>query len=170
MITSVVYVSNSGHTKEYAKILAEKIGLPVYELNTAAKELGKNSEIVFLGWLMAGTVKGYKKAKKLFKVKVLCAVGMSDSDSQAADVKGRNDIQNETELFYLQGGFDMNALHGIYKLMMKCMKSTVGAVLNKKENRSSEEDEMLDLLYNGGNKVSEENLNQVIEYINKYNN
>ncbi len=40
----------------------------VYELKTAKKELPKNASVIFLGWLMAGTVKGYKKAKRRFDV------------------------------------------------------------------------------------------------------
>lgn len=65
MIKAIVYMSETGHTKKYAELLGERISLPVYELNTAAKELPRGTEIIYLGWLMAGSIKGYKKAWKM---------------------------------------------------------------------------------------------------------
>ena len=42
---AIVYTSNTGHTAEYAKILGEKTGLPVYALSEAAKQLSNGTEI-----------------------------------------------------------------------------------------------------------------------------
>ena len=67
-------------------------------------------------------------------------------------------------LFYLQGGFELEKLHGIHKLMMKTMKSTVGKGLSDKENRTSEEDAMLELMLNGGDLVSADNLVEVLDW------
>ena len=40
------------------------------------------SEIIYLGWIMAGGIKGYKEAAKLYKVCAVCGIGMiSNSDS-----------------------------------------------------------------------------------------
>ena len=164
MIKAIVYKSQTGHTTQYAEILGEKTNLPVYELNTATKELPRETEIVYLGWLMAGTVQGYKKAEKFFAVKAVCGVGMSGGDSQLADMKKANHIPESMPVFYLQGGFELDKLHGIYKLMMKTMKSTVGNGLADKENRTPEEDAMLDLLLHGGNLVSADNLTQLLAW------
>lgn len=164
MIKAIVYKSQTGHTKQYAEILGGKTNLPVYELNTAAKELSRATEIIYLGWLMAGTVKGYKKAVKLFAVKAVCGIGMSGGDSQLADMRKANHISDSMPVFYLQGGFELDKLHGIYKLMMKTMKSTVGNGLADKENRTPEEDAMLDLLLHGGNLVSADNLTQLLAW------
>ena len=60
----IVYTSNTGHTAAYSKILGAKTGLPVYALNEAAKKLQKGTEIIYLGWLFANNIKGYKKATK----------------------------------------------------------------------------------------------------------
>lgn len=164
MIKAIVYKSQTGHAKQYAELLGERIGLPVYEVNVATKELPRETEIIYLGWLMAGTVQGYKKAEKLFAVKAVCGVGMSGSDSQLADMIKSNQIPNSMPAFYLQGGFELDKLHGIYKLMMKTMKSTVGKGLADKQNRTPEEDAMLDLLLHGGNLVSADNLSQVLAW------
>lgn len=68
MMDAIVYVSESGDTKRYAQLLGNRTGLSVYELKTEKKELPKSASVIFLGWLMAGTVKGYKKAKRRFDV------------------------------------------------------------------------------------------------------
>ena len=42
-IQAIVYVSETGHTKQYAELLAEKISLPVYELTAAKKKMPKTA-------------------------------------------------------------------------------------------------------------------------------
>lgn len=61
----------------------------------------------------------------------------------------------------LQGGFDINKLTGIYKILMSTMKNTAD------KNKSETEKEMLDLMINGGNKVSLEKLTKVIDWYKK---
>ena len=58
----------------------------------------------------------------------------------------------------------MKRLHGVYKLMMTVMKNTVGKSLAKKPERTADEDTMLDLLQNGGSRVSEAQLAGVLEW------
>ena len=76
---AIVYTSNTGHTAEYAKILGEQTGLPVYALSEAAKQLSNGTEIIYLGWLFANNIKGYKKAAKQYKISAICAVGLCDT-------------------------------------------------------------------------------------------
>ena len=162
MISAIVYVSSTGHTKEYAELLGERINLPVYELNSAIKELSGESKVIYLGWLMAGNIKGYKKAAKHFAIEAVCGVGMSGDNSQLGDIKKVNHIPDSMPLFYLQGGFELDKLYGIHKLMMKTMKITVGKGLSDKQNRTPEEDAMLEILLHGGNLVSADNLSELL--------
>lgn len=67
-------------------------------------------------------------------------------------------------VFYLQGGFEIEKLHGLFKFMMQTMKKTVGISLEKKENRTQDEDDMLNLLLHGGNMVSDGNLSEVLNW------
>ena len=163
-MNTIVFTSETGHAKKYAELLGERTGLPVYDLNTAIKEVPKEAEIIYLGWLMAGTVKGYQKARKHFTVKAVCGVGMSGGNSQIADIRKANRIPDGSPVFYLQGGFEMEKLHGIYKLMMQTMKKTVGKGLEGKADRTEEEDDMLNLLLHGGNKVSADNLSEIFNW------
>ena len=43
---AVVHTSNAGHTDEYAKMLGEKTGLPVYALSDATKQLSSGTESI----------------------------------------------------------------------------------------------------------------------------
>lgn len=164
MIQAIVYTSNAGHTREYAEILGQEIRLPVYELAAAKHILTKGTEIVYLGWLMAGVIKGYKKANRYFTIKALCGVGMAANGSQITDISKANKLSDGLPLFSLQGGFELDKLHGIYKLMMSTMQKTAGKGLADKQERTSEEDEMLALLQIGDNLVKKENLNDILAW------
>ena len=158
---AIVYTSNTGYTSEYAKILGENTGLPVYALNEIQE---KDIPIIYLGWLMAGSVKGYKKAVKRFKLCAVCGVGMGATGSQIKDIKKANNLPNDMPIFSLQGGFDINKLKGIYKFMMNTMKRTAGKSLANKQDRTADEDVMLDLMLNGGSYVSRDNLKDVLDW------
>ena len=162
-ISAIVYTTNTGYTKKYAELLSKHTGLPLYSLKDATK-LSKGEPIIYLGWLMAGVIKGYKRASKSFTVSAVCGVGMGESGSQIKDIRKNNTIPEELPVFTLQGGFDIKKLHGIYKFMMTVMAKTAGKGLADKQNRTSDEDKMLKMLLDGGDFVSLENLAPVLEW------
>ena len=164
---SIVYTSNTGYTAEYARLLGEKTGLPVYSLAEAEQKLAAGNRVIYLGWLMAGKVQGYKKAAKRYKVQAVCGVGMGGNGSQLQEVRKANAISEKTPLFTLQGGFDIQKLSGIYKLMMTIMVKTAGKGLAEKQDRTPEEDVMLDMLTRGGSRVSAENLAEVLTWVDE---
>ena len=65
-------------------------------------------------------------------------------------------------MFTLQGGFDIQKLSGVYKLMMTIMVKTAGKGLAEKQDRTPDEDVMLEMLTQGGSRVSTDNLAQVL--------
>ena len=162
---SIVYTSNTGYTAEYARLLGEKTGLPVYSLAEAEQKLAAGNRVIYLGWLMAGKVQGYKKAAKRYKVQAVCGVGMGGNGSQLQEVRKANAIPEKTPLFTLQGGFDIQKLSGIYKLMMTIMVKTAGKGLAEKQDRTPDEDVMLEMLTQGGSRVSAENLAEVLAWV-----
>ena len=161
---SIVYTSNTGYTAEYARLLGERTGLLVYSLAEAERKLAAGNCVIYLGWLMAGKVQGYKKAAKRYKVQAVCGVGMGGNGSQLQEVRKANAIPEKTPLFTLQGGFDINKLSGVYKLMMTIMAKTAGKGLANKADRSPEEDAMLELLLHGGSRVCAGNLSSVLAW------
>ena len=164
---SIVYTSNTGYTAEYARLLGEKTGLPVYSLDEAEQKLAAGNCVIYLGWLMAGKVQGYKKAAKRYKVQAVCGVGMGGNGSQLREVRKANAIPEKTPLFTLQGGFDLSKLSGVYKLMMTIMVKTAGKGLAEKQDRTPDEDVMLEMMTRGGSRVSAENLAEVLAWANE---
>ena len=159
----IVYTSNTGHTAEYSKMLGEKIGLPVYALNEAAKKLQKGTEIIYLGWLFANNIKGYKKATKKYKISAICAVGLCDTGTAVAEVRKANSISEETPLFTMQGGMDKTKLRGINKFMINML--TKG--LSSRKERTENDERMLELLTHDKNYVSEENITTFMKWFNE---
>lgn len=164
---AIIYTSNAGTTEEYARLLGKKIGLPVYSLNDAITQVESASEIIYLGWLMAGGIKGYKTAVKKYKVCAVCAVGMGGTGTKTQAVRKKNAISDSLPLFTLQGGFNIHKLHGVYKMMMNVVVKTAGKRLANKKDRTPDEDRMLEMMLHGGNYVSEENLKSVLEWYDK---
>ena len=58
----------------------------------------------------------------------------------------------------------MGKLRGVNKLMMSMMVKTAGKALAEKTDRTPEEDDMLDLMINGGSRVSMENLSEPVKW------
>lgn len=161
---AIVYTSNTGYTREYAQLLGKAVRLPVYALEEAVSRLAAGNCVIYLGWLMAGRIQGYAKAAKRYQIAAVCGVGMGATGSQIQDVRKTNALPKGMPVFTLQGGFDLSRLHGVYKLMMTVMAKTVGKGIADKQNRTPEEDTMLELLNHGGSRVSEEHLKDVLNW------
>ncbi len=162
-MNAIVFTSNTGHTAKYAKMLGEKTGLPVYSLKEAQQTLESNTPIIYLGWLFANTVKGYKKASRKFKICAVCAVGLCDTGTAISDVRKANAMSDELPLFTMQGGIDKTKLHGINKFMINML--TKG--LTSKNEKSKDDERMLELLTDDKNYVGEENTIAFMEWFSK---
>lgn len=161
---AIIYTSNTGSTARYATMLSHKIAVPAYSMEEAKKKVPAGAEIMYMGWIMAGQIKGYAEAKKKYNVQAVCGVGMGRTGTQIEELRDKNKIPQNLPLFTLQGTFDMKKLHGIYKMMMNVMAKTAGKALASKTDRTSEEDEMLDMMLNGTERVKAENMEQIIKW------
>lgn len=161
---AIIYTSNTGSTARYAKMLSQELHLPVYSLEEAKKKVPAGAEIIYLGWIMASGIKGYVDAIKRYHVHAVCAVGMGQTGTQKQQVRDKNKISRNIPLFTLQGNFDVKKLHGIYKIMMSIMVKTAGKALADKKDRTPEEDDMLDMMMNGGERVKVQNLKEIINW------
>lgn len=166
---AIIYTSNTGSTEQYAKLLAHETGLLAYSLTEAQKRVAVGAEIIYFGWIMASGIKGYKDAAKRYQVRAVCAVGMGQTGTQTKGIREKNGISSFIPLFTLQGNFNVNKLHGIYKAMMNIMVKTAGKALAEKTDRTPEEDDMLDMMLHGGERVRLENLMDVLNWFGKQN-
>ncbi|MBR2041973.1 MAG: hypothetical protein IJ945_06355 [Oscillospiraceae bacterium] len=155
---AIVYSSNTGFSKRYAEMFGEKTGLPVYGIDEAKTALEKKTPVVYFGWLMAGTVADYRKAAKFFGIKALCGVCLGTTGSQIGSVRKSCKLPEDFPVFTIQGGMDHQKLGGGYGFGIKMLTK----FMQKKKNRTPDEEAMLALLVSGGDFVSEENLEKVM--------
>lgn len=157
---AIVYESNAGSTKRYAKMLGTLLNLPVYERKEAKAALLKGTKIIYLGWVMAGKIKGYAEALKVYEISAVCAVGMAETNTKETEIREKNNVSSHVEVFTLQGNFNVDTLHGVFKVMMKTIKKA----LTKKSNRTEEEQQMFEQMTSENDYVCEENLQSIISW------
>lgn len=152
MKTVVIYNSQTGFTKRYAKWIAEAAGADCLTLSEAKKKsLSEYETIVFGGWACAGGISklGWFKSnmdnwpdKKLI---VFC-VGGSPIDSPEIDpALKRNFSESErrkVSVFYCPGGFNYEKMSAPSKLMMKMFVKSLKA----KRNKTRDEEEMIKMI------------------------
>ena len=163
-MNAIIYTTNTGSAERYALLLAEQTGLPVYSLTEAKKTVSTGADVIYLGWIRAGAVKSYAEAAKRYRVRAVCAVGMGQTGTQTDSVRKKAAIPAGVPLFTLQGNFDVKKLHGIYRPMMELMVKTAGKALVEKTDRTPEENDMLDMMLHGGERVKAENLRAVLDW------
>lgn len=164
---AIVYTSSSGFTKKYAEMLGNNTGLDIYTIEDAKDKLKDGEEIIYMGWMFAGSVKSYKKAAKRYKVKAVCAIGMApDGQNSIDEIRKRESIPADTPIFYLQGGYAPERLHGIYRIMMSTMSKSVIKKLESKTVKTAEDEEVIKMFKYGCDFVSEDKAHPVLEWIN----
>ena len=156
----IIYTSNTGHTRQYAQLLGERLGLPVYSLKEAIPLLPTGCPVIYLGWIHASHIKGYADAAKRFSVCAVCGVGLCDTGTLTLEVRKATSIPEDIPLFTLQGGFDRSKLKGMNKLMISMLTKGLAA----QEQRSAQDERMLELLSKDASYVSPENLAGLIQW------
>ncbi len=157
--SAIVYTSNTGHTARYAALLAEATGLPAFSIDDPAAP-PKGTPVIYMGWLMAGSVKDHGKAAKRYDIRCVCGVGLCTTGALLNEVRRAIRLRADIPLFTLQGGMDTDKLEGIYKKMI----ATLTKFMEKKPRKSEADLEMLRLLKTGGDYVSAEALSDVLAW------
>ena len=85
-MNAIIYTTNTGSTEHYAKLLAQKTGLPVYSLAEAKKRVFAGTEIIYLGWIMAGSVKGRKALSGTRRLRCRHGTGRNANGQRAEKV------------------------------------------------------------------------------------
>ena len=161
---TIVYSSNTGHTKQYAELLQEATGYPTFPLDKLPTYV-RGDDAIYLGWLMAGHVMGLSKAQSRLNVRCVVATGMTpESEKQTESVHKQNGLAGGVPLFYLQGGYDFSRLRGIYKMMMKVKGKELLGRFDAKSDEEKKADPVYKMLTEGYSVVSAERLAPVVEW------
>ena len=158
-MNAIIYTTNTGSTEHYAKLLAQKTGLPVYSLAEAKKRVFAGAEVIYLGWIMAGSVKGYAEAAKRYQVRAVCGVGMGQTGTQTDNTRKKSAISADIPLFTLQGNFarrlpPYDGDHGQNGRQRPC----------RKERPHTGGGRYADMMLHGGEWVKAENLSAVLDW------
>lgn len=159
-LDAIVFTSQTGFTRQYAEMLGQTLSLPVYSLEETASQLPGGSRILYLGWVHASHVKGYRQAAKRFSVCAVCGVGLCDTGTLTTEVRQATAIPEEIPVFTLQGGIERKKLKGIDKLMI----SMLAKGLASQKQRSPRDERMLQLLSRDASYVSRENLTEILDW------
>jgi len=155
---AIVYTSKTGNAKRYAEFISKELNLPFYDLKEAKKNLKKNDEIIYVGWLCAGTIKGYVQAFNRYTINNIVAVGMTVSDGQTISLYKTNKIPSDAYVLNVKGNLYIDKLSFVYKIAMKIMKKVVVKKLGEKEHLTADEQDALDSINNTKDFVDEKSL------------
>ena len=160
----IIYASNTGNTEKYAKILQEDLNIPAYPISNVP-DVHKGGDAIYLGWVMAGNVVGYKKTSKMCNVKCVIAVGMTPESPEMTETTRKNiGAGPETAVFYVQGGYDAKKLKGVNKMIMKVVEPTIRTRFEGMSEEEKNENPTYKMLNGGYSVVSEEHLADVLAW------
>lgn len=170
MIDAIVYISNAGHTKRYAEMLSEKLGLNVYSFKEAKSKVNRKANVIFLTWIKKGKMVDLNKARSRYNLKAVCAVGMNQPTKGAISaIQNKNKINALKEkFFYMQGGFDMKLLSGVNKIVMSALEKSLSKV-SEARKLPPEQKEMLRMLQNPVDNVRVNNIREIYSWYNREN-
>ena len=143
----IVYVSKTGFTKQYAEYIASALNVKaeLYKKGTNTKEYSK---VIFCSFVFGGNISELADIKnevdkdKLF----VLATGIYPPSPQRLSLLAKDNRLDESRLYYVSGGLDFSKLNFIKKAMLKMVRST----LEKKSDRSADDNEALRRLTQGG--------------------
>jgi len=152
MKTIVIYNSQTGFTKQYARWIATAAEADCLELSAAKKKnMDTYEAIIFGGWACAGSISKLnwfkanidKWANK--KLIAFCVGGSPIDNPEIEPALKHNFTQSELEkvnVFYCPGGFNYEKMSVPSKLMMKMFIKTLKA----KKNKTEAEQEMIKMI------------------------
>lgn len=116
----VTYQSKSGFTEKYAQWISQELSCEMKAAEeVTAQEATAYELVIHGGWLMAGSINGLEKIRKMNPKKlVVFGVGLAENGSMDEAVKKRNHLEN-TPFFYMQGGANPEKLGLFSKLVVR---------------------------------------------------
>lgn len=150
--TAVIYNSQTGFTKKYAKWISEAADADCFELEATKKyNFDAYDAILFGGWACAGRISKlswFKSNMDRWSGKILVVFCTGGSPAGSPEIKAfiaNNFSEAERErvsVFYCPGGFDYDKMSAGSKLMMKLFQKMLGA----KEEKTEADVEMLKMI------------------------
>ena len=172
MKTLVIYTSQTGFTKKYAKWMAESMNADLFDVKDVQKKensfFDEYDAIVYAGWFMAekiAKVNWFLDKAQNWKDKQLAVVGVggSPNEEQAAKTETSKVLTEEQskyiKAFYCQGGFNYEKMSLPSRLMMKAYANSL------KKSKNEKTREMGNLVDHSFDMSDRKFIEPVVEYI-----
>lgn len=116
----IVYESMCGHTRTYAKKLAQILNVPLMTIRQAKRKLSKDASILFMSWICEDQLVGYNSLFS-FHIVLIVAVGIMP---YSEEMKQRLIEENQIYcgLFYLRGGIDKKKLSFRKRMVLRTIR------------------------------------------------
>ena len=164
-IEAIVYTSNTGNTEQYARMLAARTGLPVYSAKDAETALSQGASVIFMGWIRASVIVGYREAAARYAIACVLAVGMGETGGQLPELRKKNGLAESLPLFTLQGGLFPAKLRGMNAFMINFSRRKAIKVLRAEKKRTEAQNAMLIMLSKGASFVQEKHLQKPLFWL-----
>ena len=164
-IEAIVYTSNTGNTGQYAQMLAARTGLPVYSAKDAETALSQGASVIYMGWIRASVIVGYREAAARYAIVCVLAVGMGETGGQLAELRRKNGLAESLPLFTMQGGLFPSMLRGMNAFMINFSRRKAIKVLKAERKRTEAQNAMLIMLSKGASFVQEKHLQKPLFWL-----
>ena len=162
---TIVYTSKTGHTKQYAEMLAKAASIKAYSLQEAQSALPEKEPVLYMGWLMAGHISGIDKAVRRWDVRCAVGVGMSPDAKENLGTMAKANFVPNAPLFYLQGGWAPKKVGWFQRRAVGMVTRGKRKRLLAKKDRTAQEEAYLSMLVRGGSFVEFKNLKPLQEWL-----
>lgn len=162
---TIVYNSKTGHTRQYAEMLATAENMKVYSLQEAQAVLSEKEPVLFMGWLMAGHISGIDQAVRRWNVRCAVGVGMAPDGKDNLATMAKANFVPDAPLFYLQGGWAPKKVGWFQRRAVGMVTRATRKQLLAKKKRTKQEEEYLSMLIRGGSCVEFQKLKHVQDWL-----
>lgn len=165
---TIVYNSKTGHTRQYAEMLAKAAKLKALPMDEAMAALPEQEPVLFLGWLMAGHISGIDQAVRRWDVKCAAGVGMSPAGKDVLATLAKANYVPGAPIFYLQGGWSPKQVGWFQRRAVNAVTRATRKALQAKSKRTEQEQAYLNMLLRGGSFVEYQNLKPLQDWLEQH--
>lgn len=163
----VLYKSRYGNTFQYATWIAEDLGWELRDFSEFRKEeIDDYQNIIFGSGVYMGKMNQIKKVLEWFKGKpiIIFACAGNHNVEKDIDVIKKNNFTSEQlafhQFFYLPGGVDFSKVKGVFKMMLDVFRK----VMEKKKNRTQDQEAILEGFYHPTNYVDKKEIEAIVAF------
>lgn len=168
----VLYKSKYGNTLQYATWISAELDWELRDFSKFKKSEIKNYQnIIFGSGVYMGKMNQIKKVLNWFRDKPIIIFACAGNNNIEKDIEvikenNFNEIQlNFHKFFYLPGGVDFSKVKGVFKMMINVFRK----MLEKKKDKTPDEQAILEGFTNPTNLVDKKHIEEIVNYAKNLN-